>query len=281
MHNKFWLFSAVKGARNVVVQTTSNSTPSAHTRFFNDALVLPDNPAMYGAYAHHFDTMVAGDWKAWRYRTAGGRPYRAYFFPRAGEGRDTDTVFSVLDDVTCVYRDGAGVRRRTWVRVAIFKITRLAVAAKLVSLRRAGCHVSVVYAESDSAGSSDGTKGTWEKLHSPGGPTVRCHHDDRDPLHPGRRLTTPYVVHSKYLLVDGVYDGARDRLVLTGSGNYTGPALRENDEVIVKVDDDTVHGLYRAHFDRVVRAAHPGTADGTPLCRGVRPLPTDGERARR
>lgn len=281
MHNKYWLFSAVRGARDVVVQTTSNSTPSAHTRFFNDALLLPDNPAMYGAYADHFDTMAAEDWRSWRYRTAGDGPYKAYFFPRAGTTRDTDTVYSVLSNVTCAYRDDEGAARRTWVRVAIFKITRMAIAEKLVSLRKAGCRVSVVYAESDSARSSGGTPGTWEELHTPGGPTVRCYNDDRDPRHPGRRLVTPYIVHSKYLLVDGVYDGKRNRIAFTGSGNHTGPALRENDEVIVKVDDDAVHDLYRAHFDRVVAVAHPGKADGTDLCKGVKPLPADGERAMR
>ncbi|WP_320783699.1 phospholipase D-like domain-containing protein [Streptomyces sp. CRN 30] len=279
MHNKFWLFSAVRGAGNVVVQTTANSTPSAHTRFFNDALLLPDNPTMYGAYAEYFDTMAAGDWKNWKYRTAGGGPYEAYFFPRAGTTRATDTVYAALDRVTCVYEDGAGAARRTSVRVAIFKITRQAVAGKLVALQRAGCRVSVVYAESDSAASGGGTKGTWEKLHTPGGPAVRCYNDDRDPLHPGRKLVTPYIVHSKYLLIDGVYAGVRNKVVLTGSGNYTGPALRENDEAVIEVDDDALHDRYRAHFQRVTEVAHPGRADGTDLCKGVKPLPADGERA--
>ena len=278
MHNKFWLFSAVKGATNVVVETTSNSTPSAHTKFFNDALLLPDNPTMYDAYADYFDTMITRDWKSWNYRTVSNGLYKAYFFPRAGNTRATDTVYSILNNVTCKYKDTAGVTQSTKVRVAIFKITRLAIAEKLVSLKKAGCSVSIVYAESDSAKSTGGTKGTWEKMHTSGGPTVRCYNDDRDPLNPGQKLATPYIIHSKYILIDGMYDGVKNKVSFTGSGNYTGPALRENDESIVKVDDDAVHDMYKVHFDRVTKVAHPGTADGTDLCKGVKPLPDDGEK---
>ncbi|MBA2806126.1 hypothetical protein E0500_001260 [Streptomyces sp. KM273126] len=278
MHNKFWLFSAVEGATNVVVQTTSNSTPSAHTKFFNDALLLPNNPTMYDAYADYFDTMVARGWKSWEYRTVSNGLYKAYFFPRAGNTRDTDTVYSVLNNVQCTYKDSAGVTQKTWVRVAIFKITRLAIAEKLVALKKAGCNVSIVYAESDSAKSSGGTKGTWEMMHTSGGPTVRCYNDDRDPLNPGKKLTTPYIIHSKYILVDGMYDGARKKISFTGSGNYTGPALRENDESIVKVDDSAVHDMYKVHFNKVIGVAYPGKADGTDLCKGVKPLPADGEK---
>ncbi|GAA3805945.1 phospholipase D-like domain-containing protein [Streptomyces phyllanthi] len=278
MHNKFWLFSAVEGATNVVVQTTTNSTPSAHTRFFNDALLLPNNPTMYDAYADYFDTMVAQDWKSWEYRTVSNGLYKAYFFPRGGTNKYTDTVYSVLNNVQCTYQDTAGVTRKTWVRVSIFKITRMAIADKLVALKKAGCNVTILYAESDSAKSQGGAKGTWEKLHTTGGPTVRCYNDDRDPLNPGQKLTTPYIIHSKYIAIDGMYDGVPNKVSFTGSGNYTGPALRENDEAIVKVDDDAVHEMYRAHYNKVIGVAYPGKADTTDLCKGVKPLPADGER---
>ncbi|MEI5103325.1 phospholipase D-like domain-containing protein [Streptomyces sp. PmtG] len=277
MHNKFWLFSEVKGARDVVVQTTSNATPSAHTKFFNDALLLPDNPAMYDAFAAYFTDMVGKDWASWDYRTVSEGPYKAYFFPRGGTVKETDTMYSVLNNVSCRYQDASGVQRATKVRASIFKITRKQIADKLVSLKKAGCSVDLVYAETDSARSQDGTPGTWEALHS-GGPAMRCFNDDRDPLRPGQRLTTPYIIHSKYVLIDGVYDGRRDKVSFTGSQNYTAPALRENDEVIVKVDDDAVHDTYLKHFGHVWRVAWPGAADATDLCRGVKPLPPDGEK---
>ncbi|MFF1696068.1 phospholipase D-like domain-containing protein [Streptomyces sp. NPDC058257] len=278
MHNKFWLFSQVEGARDVVVQTTSNSTPSAHTRFFNDALQLPNNPTMYEAYADYFTDMIGKDWRNWDYRTVSDGLYKAYFFPRSGTVNETDTMYSVLNNVQCNYKDAAGVARHTNIRASIFKITREQIADKLVSLKKAGCTVSIVYAETDSAKSQGGTPGTWEALHKSGGPTIRCFNDDRDPLHPGTKLVTPFIIHSKYLLIDGKYDGKQNKISFTGSQNYTAPALRENDEAIVKVDDDSVHDAYRAHFDHVRAVAWPGTADKTDLCKGVKPLPPDGEK---
>ncbi|MGV9880926.1 phospholipase D-like domain-containing protein [Streptomyces sp. NPDC003006] len=278
MHNKFWLFSQVKGARDVVVQTTSNSTPSAHTKFFNDALLLPNNPAMYDAYADYFADMLGKRWQDWDYRTVSSGRYKTYFFPRNGTVNETDTMYSVMNNIKCTYKDSAGVTRRTKVRAAIFKITRKQIADKLVSLKKAGCDVSILYAETDSAKSQGGTPGTWEQLHKSGGPSVRCYNDDRDPLRPGSKLTTPYIIHSKYLLIDGMYDGKRNKVSFTGSQNYTAPALRENDEAIVKVDDDSVHDTYRSHFNRTRAVAWPGTSDRTDLCKGVKPLPPDGEK---
>ncbi|MET7538503.1 phospholipase D-like domain-containing protein [Streptomyces sp. NPDC055059] len=279
MHNKFWLFSAVEGATNVVVQTTSNSTPSAHTRFYNDALMLPNNGVMYEAYSDYFTDMTGKSWSTWDYRTVSNGLYKAYFFPRAGTVNESDTMYSVLNNVACSYKDPVtGAAKKTVIRAAIFKVTRKQIADKLVSLKKQGCTVSLMYAETDSAKSLGGPKGTWEALHATGGPSLRCFNDDRDPLNPGKKLTTPYIIHSKYLLVDGMYDGKRNKITFTGSQNYTGPALRENDEAIVKVDDDSVHDAYRDHFNRVWNVTWPGTADATDLCKGVKPLPQDGEK---
>ncbi|MYW65684.1 hypothetical protein GTY65_16710 [Streptomyces sp. SID8379] len=269
MHNKFWLFSAVEGATNVVVQTTSNSTPSASTRFFNEALQLPNNPVLYGAYADYFDDMAAKVWQNWDYRTVSNGRYKAYFFPRAGTTNATDTLYSVLNNVSCTYKDSAGTTKHTVVRAAIFQITRQAIADKLVSLKKAGCTVSIEYATSDS--------GTWKSMHASGAPPRRCYNDDRDPLNPGTKLGTPFIIHTKYVLIDGMYDGSRNKITFTGSQNASNPALRENDEAYVKIDDDSVHDTYRTHFTNVWNVAYPGTNDNTNLCKGVSTLPQDGE----
>ncbi|MET9497297.1 phospholipase D-like domain-containing protein [Streptomyces sp. NPDC006552] len=269
MHNKFWLFSAVQGATNVVVQTTSNSTPSASTRFFNDALQLPNNRVLYGAYADYFDDLAAKQWKSWDYRTVSNGHYKAYFFPRAGTTNSTDTLYSVLNNVSCTYKDAAGVKRSTVVRAAIFQITRQAIADKLVALKKAGCTVSIEYASADA--------GTWKSMHATGAPPARCYNDDRDPLHPGTKLATPFIIHTKYVAIDGWYDGARNKITFTGSQNASGPALRENDEAYVKIDDDSVHDTYRTHFTQVWNVAYPGVKDNTNLCKGVKVLPQDGE----
>ncbi|MFI6942719.1 phospholipase D-like domain-containing protein [Streptomyces sp. NPDC050418] len=281
MHNKFWLFSEVEGATDVVVQSTSNMTPSAHTKFANDALLLPDNPTMYDAFSGYFRKMVQQDWESWRYRTVSNGLYKAYFFPRPGPSSTTDTMHSVLNNVTCKYTDPVtGKARATKVRVSIFKITRQRMADKLLDLKNKGCSVYVTYAESDSAAtpSQKGKPGTWEKLQQIGESNVKCYNDDRNAANPSKPLTTPYIVHNKYILIDGMYDGAKNKkITFTGSQNMTDPSLRENDESIIKVDDVSVHDTYVRHFDGLRTIAYPGSADTSILCKGAKPLPEDGE----
>ncbi|MGV9569803.1 phospholipase D-like domain-containing protein, partial [Streptomyces nigra] len=68
----------------------------------------------------------------------------------------------------------------------------------------------------------------------------------------------------------GKYDGTTGQKVLwTGSHNYSGPALTKNDEALLKVDVDTAHDAYVTNFTAVKAAAVPGTADNTDACKGI------------
>lgn len=62
-------------------------------------------------------------------------------------------------------------------------------------------------------------------------------------------------VHSKYLLMDAVKDEKRQQLVFTGSHNYTGPALTENDETLLRLAHPRVYAAFLADWQRL--AAHP------------------------
>jgi len=65
-------------------------------------------------------------------------------------------------------------------------------------------------------------------------------------------------VHSKYLLIDGMYNGAPDRkIVWTGSHNYSDNALRDNDETLLKVDDATVFDAFLENWLKLKSAATP------------------------
>ncbi|KOG40754.1 phospholipase D-like domain-containing protein [Streptomyces resistomycificus] len=267
-HNKFWLFSQLDGAYNVVVQTSSNMTPSSYSRFWNDAYVIPANATLYAAYGSYFGKLVGKDWDSWQYSYTTSSPYKVYFFPRpASDPSPGDTITGVLDNVTCSYTEN-GTSKSTRVRVAMFKLTRLAVAQKLVALQKAGCTVDIVYATADSGSSS----GTWETLHASGGPALRCYNWDDD----GDAGTASRIVHSKYLLIEGKYDGSVGQKVLwTGSHNYSGPALTKNDEALLKVDSDSAHDAYVTNFTAVKAAAVPGSSDNTNACKGVTSTPED------
>ncbi|MFD8914729.1 phospholipase D-like domain-containing protein [Streptomyces sp. NPDC059575] len=265
-HNKFWLFSQLDGASNVVVQTSANLTPSSYSRFWNDAYVLPGNTAIYTAYSDYFHKLVGQDWADWQYSSTASSPYKAYFFPRpADDPTPGDTITAVLDNVTCNYTED-GTAKHTTIRVGMFRLTRLAVAQKLVALKTAGCSVDIVYSEADSGSSS----GTWETLHASGGPTLRCYNDDDD----NDPSTASRIIHSKYLLIEGKYDGTtKQKILWTGSHNYSGPALTKNDEALLKVDNDADHDAYVANFNAVKAAAKPGVLDNTNACKGITSTP--------
>jgi phosphatidylserine/phosphatidylglycerophosphate/cardiolipin synthase-like enzyme len=65
-------------------------------------------------------------------------------------------------------------------------------------------------------------------------------------------------VHSKILLIEGTYSDVSGRkIVWTGSHNYTGPALDENDETLLKVDDPAVYDAYLADWQQMRTLAGP------------------------
>lgn len=255
-HNKFLLFSSVGGgaATQVVLQTTSNLTPSNYARYWNSAVALAGNSTLYSAYTSYFAELARQDRADWTYTYAGAGDHKVYFFPRAGTTDDTDTVVNTLDNVGCTWTDAAGTHR-TAVRVAMLKITRQAVADKLRALAAAGCTVDIVYSETDT--------GTWNALHGQTRLTTRCYQHDHDT----DSGTPRRIVHSKNLMIDGMYAGAREKLVFTGSHNWSGPALRDNDEAMLRITTPSVYDAFLTNFGQTRGAAYPGTADDTSLCR--------------
>ncbi|GLY80060.1 phospholipase D-like domain-containing protein [Actinoallomurus iriomotensis] len=56
-------------------------------------------------------------------------------------------------------------------------------------------------------------------------------------------------LHSKYLLIEGNYFNIPDdKVVFTGSPNYTIDGLRYNDEALLKIENPQVHDQYRQNF---------------------------------
>ncbi|MGP3982319.1 phospholipase D-like domain-containing protein [Streptomyces sp. KR80] len=255
-HNKFVLFSSVGVGtlRDVVVQTSSNLTPSSYDKYWNSATTVSENSTLHDAYVTYFRKLAAKKWSSWTYSSTSAGTHKAYFFPRAGNSKASDTIVGVLDNVRCSWSDSAGTHR-TRIRLAMFTLTRQAVADKFAALRRAGCSVDIVYSNTDA--------GTWRALHFTGGPDMRCYDHDHD----GNGSTPRRVVHSKYLLIDGWYAGRPDKVLWTGSPNYSTRGLRANDEALMKINDDATLAAYANNLDAVRRAAVPGAADNVAVCK--------------
>ncbi|MGW7309345.1 phospholipase D-like domain-containing protein, partial [Streptomyces sp. NPDC054835] len=238
-HNKFWLFSNTGGANDVVVQTSANMTGVQRTDLFNNAVTIVDT-GLYGIYQDYFADLLAYGTSATGlshyYKTPASGPYKAYFFPRkeaAGTTYDndasTDTVKLILDNVSCT--------GGTQIRMAANLFTRDEVATKLVALKNAGCSVILAH---DGAPGSMGA-GVESIVSGKLTQRVECYEDRGTGV-------AKAGLHSKYLLIEGTYDGVAGRkLVWTGSHNYTYPALRANDETLLKIDDPALYAQFKAN----------------------------------
>ncbi|WP_254705496.1 phospholipase D-like domain-containing protein [Streptomyces vilmorinianum] len=238
-HNKFYLFSSTGGADNVVVQTSANLTGVQRTDLFNNAVTIVD-AGLYGIYQAYFADLLSygtsSTGLSHYYKTPSSGAYKTYFFPRkeaAGteynNDASTDTIKLILDNVSC----SGG----TQIRMAANLFTRDEVATKLVALKNAGC--SVILAHDGYPGSLGATV---ESIIS-GKLTqrVQCYEDRGTGV-------AKAGLHSKYLLIEGTYNGASGRkLVFTGSHNYTYPALRANDETLLKIDNAALYDQYKAN----------------------------------
>ncbi|MEU6034345.1 phospholipase D-like domain-containing protein [Actinomadura sp. NPDC047616] len=226
-HNKFYLFSRAGGAADVVVQSSANITDLNSTTYWNNAVTITGNRRLYQAYSAYFDDLAAErktlDYNRVVTTGSAGGSVRAQFFPRA----DGDPIVEHLDKVSC--RDGAAIR----VGMSEWDAYRVAIAERLRDMAAQGCSVSVVYGVVD-----DEVK---QVLLS--SPRIEVRTLGSGSALPGR-------IHSKYLLIEGSYDGdSHARRVITGSHNYNETSLRRNDETLLTLNNKAVYAQYRANFE--------------------------------
>lgn len=244
MHNKFALFSSVGGARDVVFQSSANFKDyGSGDGNWNNAVTSVGNSGLYQSYAGYFDDLKNLRRNTDYYNT---RPpqtfgaFRPYYSPRGGSGADTDTIVSILNNVDCTKRNtSTGTSTgQTIVKVAMASFTRGDVSEKLKQMDNSGCYVQVIYRDDtvgaevkadllDKSGRYNGIQ-SWRFPDS---------FKDKETL------------HSKYLAIEGYYYGASNqKWVWTGSHNYTRPALRYNDEVLLRVAGASFHDAFRQNF---------------------------------
>ncbi|MER6999298.1 phospholipase D-like domain-containing protein [Streptomyces sp. NPDC000410] len=252
-HNKFFLFSHTGGADNVVVQTSANLSTFQRERLFNNAVTIVDK-GLYDIYQAYFADHVAyasgaGTGDYYKTPTSATDPaYKTYFFPRkeaTGTPKtdpSTDTVKLILDNVDCA----AG----TEVRIAANLFYREQIATKLVSMKSAGCSVILAH-DNDPNGGGEGVNSMGKAVEDiiSGKLTQRVECWETPPS--GREGNIG--LHSKYLLVNGTYDGvAGKKIVWTGSHNYSYQALRQNDETLLKIDNAALHEQYKANHTKLM-----------------------------
>ncbi len=230
IHNKFILFSEVATANgpasHVVVQTSSNFQKKG-TKKLQDMVIL-SSPSLYHGYLDFwYDIKVLGladQLDHYEYQTASddNGTYKAYFFPKIKDKEDhgKDNVLSALK----------GIKEPTKAKVHFahgkWSENRIDIVSELEDLVDDGASVSVI----TNGDVNDEVRDAFEDL-------------SKNVLY----LDKSFNMHTKFFLID---DGDT-RTVWTGSHNLTERSLRENFEVLLRIDDPEIYAAYYDYFNMI------------------------------
>ncbi|MDN3355145.1 phospholipase D-like domain-containing protein [Actinomadura sp. DC4] len=261
LHAKYYLFSG--GGKPTVTLTSANPTAVQAEVTWNNSYTVVGNSGLYNAYVKHFTDMskgAAGTHKAGYYWTYGSNP-KAYYWPKASGA--SDTIDGMLKLITC------STAYPTQVRIAMYQWSdnRLTLAKRLKTMASKGCKITVIYTK-DEVSSGVRTTLAGSKI------------DVRDSTH-GTTADgyAAYYTHDKYLLINGRYNGASgQKIVMTGSANYTANALYHNDETDMKLTGSSAYDAYLANFDDQLATASAATAKERALDH-LPTIPIDPEQA--
>ena len=234
-HMKFFLFSATGAAANVVMLGSTNTTRWAAEVHFNDLFTQTGRAAMFRDYSK-IHAELARDrrvrnpyWKV----SHGDLVTEFGGVTRRGS---KDPVAKRLAAVSC-----AG---GTAIRISMYAWTGdrgLYLARRVADLRRRGCTVRVIL-----SGASADVKAALRN----GGVAMRSADMDLD----GRSDTGfgdtrwDRFTHEKWMALDGTWNGKRQKIVWTGSENWSGLGYI-NDEVTIMIPRAGIHGAYARHFE--------------------------------
>lgn len=234
-HNKFFLFSEVDGERDVVVQSSANFTVLNGRKYWNNAVTFVGKRDLYDGYMEYFADLARNQTDPDYYRTFQDGNVTASVFP-VGPSYPIDglrdPLVDELDAITCTGNESIGdPQGHTIVRATQNYFGRPEVAKKLTKLADDGCVVKVAYTETNF--------GVGDILLDHPGVELRLLED----------LPDQNMIHSKYLVVEGGFDGEMDQHVtITGSPNISYNALNYNDEVMLRIVDPEIYSQYLSNF---------------------------------
>jgi len=236
-HMKFYLFTHTGTAHNVLMNGSANLTNYAAVNQFNDLYTFNRSPAMVAAYTKIFDQLKYDHRVRHPYRvvTAGG--FTSVFYPRPGTRKANDPVLERLRTVHCRAKKGTGAHHHSVMRIAMYGWVGHRgryLADRVAHMGRLGCRIKVIL--------SNGGGEVAKSLRA-GGVSVRSADVDRN--HDGM---LEKFTHEKYMALDGTYGSHGTHSVWTGSENWSGMALR-NDDVVVRIPLASAYRSYVRNFD--------------------------------
>ncbi len=237
-HSKFFLFDRVADRRYVTMFGSNNATDVAAKDQWNDLYTFVDNKNVYDTFVGIFEEMKRDkNVKNQGFRRAKFSPTTTIeFYPYRGAipTKVGDPDMARLNKIACTgATGGAGFNGRTKIRImqtAIHGPRGIALAKKLVQLKKAGCDIRVVYALMGNNVHKMLTNAKVQKLQLA---------YDRD-----RNGVYDIYIHLKSLAISGVYEGKTNaRVVYNGSANWSAVPLA-SDEVVGEFRDTAMTNAY-------------------------------------
>lgn len=246
MHAKFFAFSQTGKAKNVVMVSSANLNKGGALLGYNDLFTMVGVPKTYEMYKMVHDEMARDKVDGDPYVVLREGRFESQVFPKRGAKRSTDPTFRALRRVKCHgAAGGAGRNGRTVIRVAMFHWggdRGEYLAKKILSLHRDGCIVSVIYGAPSKIVSQMLRNSAYA-----GGIELYDSRVDRN-----EDGEVDLRVHSKYLLINGNYDGdSSSWQVFAGSQNWTKGSLTGGDENTLQISSRPAYASYSKNFDFV------------------------------
>jgi phosphatidylserine/phosphatidylglycerophosphate/cardiolipin synthase-like enzyme len=231
IHSKLYLFSRTGGATRVSMNSSANPAETGISKSWNNTYTTVGDKTLYDANVDNFNDMLPDKTNTDYYHTVESPPYKEYFFPRAGSTKNSDTLYNILNDVSCP----STIKVTTY----FWTSARLYLAEKLSALKKAGCSVEVIYPDGPGSQDTIYPEVTAELL---GGkvPTWNT------------RPNAGLYVHNKVILINGTYQGVPgQKIVYATSQNLTKNSLRNSNEVMLRIPIPAVYDAYSGNFEGI------------------------------
>lgn len=221
-HNKFVTFSEIgDGSKNVVVQSSGNPTNFQLTQYDNLVAVYND-AGLYEAFVSYWEDLKKQELNPTYDRVEEGELDITVYFSPYTQG---DPIVEDLLQVDC--SSGGEV----YLAMAFFTNYRSPIAERLRQMDEEGCEVGVLLRHSEISSPGNQILGNLEQ-----GEIDVGYFPQEEEIQ----------LHSKYLIYRGAWGEESDKthVVWTGSHNYTRSALYNNDEALLRIVDEDLHGEY-------------------------------------
>jgi phosphatidylserine/phosphatidylglycerophosphate/cardiolipin synthase-like enzyme len=230
-HHKYLLINELKnGLENVVLHTSSNFITFS-TSSIEDAIIM-SNKNVYEAFLYNWTKLKesidnSGVLSEIDFNPLISQEISVFFFPSTHF--EEDFIVNRLKKITDPANTSISIAMSVWT------IERSKIVDKLAELEENGANVKIAIKNNNNL-NDELIHYLYEKLH----------------LSSIKTIDLPdYNLHSKYMILDGEVDMEHERLVYTGSYNYSGSARDRNLETILRLNNSGLFDAYQENFESI------------------------------